>query len=211
MNQIEQTITTLEIAEMLEVKHWQILRKLDGTEKTKGVIQILNDNKIVAVDYFIKSSYTDEKGEQRPCYKVTKMGCDFLANKFTGEKGIIFTAKYVKRFHDMEQAIRHQNAIPRIGQQPNTSTASIPLVTDWFKSIDAPIKKLMKKMELSRKGVYHEILLRLGEIYNLDVAKRIYRKENGFAPPYAMTLVEYFPQLQEETDKIIEELLKEYE
>ena len=34
------------------------------------------------------------------------MGCDFLANKFTGEKGIIFTAKYVKRFNDMEGTIQ---------------------------------------------------------------------------------------------------------
>ena len=74
MAQIEQTITTLEIAEMMEMKHWQILRKLDGTKKVKGIIQILNDNKIVAVDYFIKSAYTDDKGEQRPCYKVTKLG-----------------------------------------------------------------------------------------------------------------------------------------
>ena len=29
-----QTITTLEIAEMMELEHWQILRKLEGT-KTK--------------------------------------------------------------------------------------------------------------------------------------------------------------------------------
>ena len=38
-----------------------------------------------------------------PCYEVTKIGCDFLANKFTGEKGILFTAKYVKRFNEMER------------------------------------------------------------------------------------------------------------
>lgn len=64
-------------------------------------IQIL-DNNIVVVDYFIKSSYVDGKGESRPCYEVTKLGCDFLANKFTGEKGVLFTARYVKRFRDME-------------------------------------------------------------------------------------------------------------
>jgi hypothetical protein len=28
------------------------------------------------------------------------MGCELLANKLTGEKGILFTAKYVKRFKD---------------------------------------------------------------------------------------------------------------
>ena len=93
---IEQTITTLEIAEMMGVQHWEIIRKLEGRTGRKGYIEILNDNHLVVVDYFQESNYIDAKGEPRKCYKVTKMGCDFLANKFTGEKGVIFTAKYVK-------------------------------------------------------------------------------------------------------------------
>lgn len=102
------TITTLEIADMLEIRHWEVLRKLEGTEKTKGIIDILNDNNFVVVDYFIKSTYLDSKNESRPCYHVTKLGCDFLANKFTGEKGIIFTARYVRRFNEMEQILKEQ-------------------------------------------------------------------------------------------------------
>ena len=108
------TITTLEIAEMLGMKHYKILEKLDGTKdgKTKGIIDVLNAHDFVVVDYFIKSTYIDAKGESRPCYLVTKLGCDFLANKFTGEKGIIFTAKYVKRFDEMEQAIKNPFNLP---------------------------------------------------------------------------------------------------
>lgn len=104
-----QTITTLEIAEMMELEHWQILRKLertknqDGSTKQVGIIQILTNNKIVVSDYFIPSTYKDASGKENKCYKVTKMGCDFLANKFNGEKGIIFTARYVKRFDEMER------------------------------------------------------------------------------------------------------------
>ena len=59
-------------------------------------------------DYFVKSVYIDAQGKERPCYEVTKLGCDFLANKFTGEKGVLFTARYVKRFHDMENAIQQK-------------------------------------------------------------------------------------------------------
>ena len=36
------------------------------------------------------------------------MGCELLANKMTGEKGILFTARYVKKFNDMEKAIEQQ-------------------------------------------------------------------------------------------------------
>lgn len=99
-----QTITTLEIAEMMNVPHSDLLKKIEGRRDRKGYIQILNEGQMSVVDYFKKSTYIDAKGEERPCYEATRLGCDFLANKSTGEKGIIFTAKYVKRFYEMEEA-----------------------------------------------------------------------------------------------------------
>ena len=111
------TISTLEIAEMMETEHWKILRKLDGRTKKngehdKGYIEILRDNQMVVSDYFIKSSYKSEQNKDMPCYLVSKLGCDFLANKFTGEKGILFTARYVKKFDEMEQKINNQYKLP---------------------------------------------------------------------------------------------------
>lgn len=100
------TIDSREVAEMIGMQHWQVLRKLEGTEKQKGYIDILNDNNFVVVDYFIKSTYKDSKGEERPCYLFTRLGCDFIAHKFTGEKGVIFTARYVKKFQEMEQQLQ---------------------------------------------------------------------------------------------------------
>lgn len=100
------TITTLEIAEMMEISHSDILKKIEGRKDRKGYIQILSQGQMSVADYFEKSSYIDAQGKERPCYEVTKLGCDFLANKFTGEKGILFTAKYVKRFDEMEKQIK---------------------------------------------------------------------------------------------------------
>lgn len=34
---------------------------------------------------------------------LTKKGCEMVANKLTGEKGVIFTAMYVEAFNKMEQ------------------------------------------------------------------------------------------------------------
>ena len=42
---------------------------------------------------------------------VTKKGCEFIAHKLTGVKGAEFTAKYIDRFHQMEETI--QNHIPQ--------------------------------------------------------------------------------------------------
>lgn len=61
------------------------------------------------MNIFVESTYKDRSGKDNKCYLCTRLGCDFLANKFTGEKGILFTAKYVKRFNEMEQQIKQKN------------------------------------------------------------------------------------------------------
>lgn len=214
MRQLEQTITTLEIAEMMEMKHWQILRKLDGTKKVKGIIQILNDNKIVAVDYFIKSAYTDDKGEQRPCYKVTKLGCDFLANKFNGEKGIVFTARYVKRFSDMEKAIKKpQETLPEEPDpfadccitkvQPSASHGT------WFRRNNWKLKIIMERFDWTRRFLYHKILTELSDLYDLEVVERFYVYQYGHEPEYKMQLLDCDKTLAGTATRYINYLLTE--
>lgn len=96
------TITTLEVAEMMEVEHKELLRKLDGRKDRKGYVEILTESQMALSDFFIPSTYRDASGKENKCYEVTKLGCDFLANKSTGEKGVLFTARYVKRFYELE-------------------------------------------------------------------------------------------------------------
>jgi len=112
LNQHKNTITTLEIAEMMEILHKTILRKIEGSKDRRGYIQILTEHQMVPSDYFIASIYKDSSGKENKCYLVTKLGCDFLANKFTGEKGVLFTAKYVKRFDEMEQELKNPYKLP---------------------------------------------------------------------------------------------------
>ena len=94
-----QTIDSREVAEMLEMRHADILRKVDQ------YVEVLLNAKLRSVDYFIEATYKDKSGKTNKSYLFTKMGCEFIANKFTGEKGILFTAKYVKRFNEMQQVI----------------------------------------------------------------------------------------------------------
>jgi len=57
-------------------------------------------------DFFLENSYFDSTGRKLPCYLLSKMGCEMVANKLTGEKGILFTAAYVSKFNMMETHIR---------------------------------------------------------------------------------------------------------
>jgi Rha family phage regulatory protein len=99
------TLDSREIAEMIGKEHKELLRDIRKYEN------YLNESKIALVDFFEKSSYIDAKGETRPCYQITKKGCEFIAHKLTGQKGAIFTAKYINRFHAMEQAIQESKLL----------------------------------------------------------------------------------------------------
>jgi DNA-binding XRE family transcriptional regulator len=59
-----------------------------------------------ALDFFILDTYQDSKNETRPRYLITKKGCDMIANKMIGEKGVLFTAVYVTKFEEMEKTIK---------------------------------------------------------------------------------------------------------
>ena len=95
-----ETIDSREVAEMIDMKHKDLLKKVRNYE------DILTSAKLRPLDFFIPSEYKDGKGETRNCYLLTKKGCEMVANKLTGEKGVIFTAKYVNRFEEMEQKIK---------------------------------------------------------------------------------------------------------
>lgn len=113
------TITTVEVAEMMETEHSKIIRKLEGGKDRKGFIQILTEAQMGVSDYFIPATYHDASGKENKCYQVTRLGCDFLANKSTGVKGVLFTARYVKRFHEMENQVKQVPLTEHPGEVAN--------------------------------------------------------------------------------------------
>lgn len=101
-----ETIDSREVAEMLNKEHSELMKDIQGSGKNKGIIPVLEKGNFPVSEYFIESTYkVDGNNKTYKCYLVTKMGCDILGNKLQGEKGILFTAKYVKRFNDMEKQL----------------------------------------------------------------------------------------------------------
>lgn len=102
------TISSTEVAEMLGKEHKYVLRDIEGTDEVVGIIPTLESANLHSQNYFIPSTYKAGTREYK-CYLVTKMGCELLGNKQQGEKGILFTAKYVERFNQMEKAIQERD------------------------------------------------------------------------------------------------------
>lgn len=118
-----------EVAMMVEKPHGDLMKSI------RGYCKHLNEGKISSVDFFIESSYTDEKGEERPCFLCTKRGCDMIANKMTGKKGVIFTAKYTTAFEKMQEFIK--SGMSYVGIPLKEQVESLEVVADMLHMNDA--------------------------------------------------------------------------
>lgn len=100
MNELmRNTITSMEVAKMVDKKHNDLLKDI------RKYCNQLIEGKIPRNDFFAESTYVSENNRTVPCYLVTKKGCEFIAHKLTGQKGTEFTARYINRFHEMEEGI----------------------------------------------------------------------------------------------------------
>lgn len=102
MNKIEQTLTSMEVADMVEKEHKRLLKDIRRYEVQLG------EGKIAPSDFWTEGTYTNSQNKEMPCYHITKKGCEFIAHKLTGTKGTVFTATYINRFHEMEGALETQ-------------------------------------------------------------------------------------------------------
>lgn len=113
MNNLVQTISSREVAKMMETRHDNLMNKI---EKHTTILEKVSDLKIKVADLWILSSYLDAQGKERKEYQVTKKGCEFLAHKTTGEKGDLFTIRYMNKFEEMEQYIKEQQ-VPQLTEK----------------------------------------------------------------------------------------------
>ena len=99
----KQVIDSRDVAQMVGRNHNELLKTI------RSYCDYLDQGEIAQVDFFIESTYVDAQNRTYPNFLVTKKGCDMIANKTTGKKGVLFTAAYVTAFEEMRQAL---NAAP---------------------------------------------------------------------------------------------------
>ncbi len=94
-----------DVAEMIGRPHSELMKSI------RTYYEYLGQGNFPRADFFIISEYEDAQSKKRPCYLLTRKGCDMVANKMTGEKGVLFTAAYVTRFEEMEKVINQPKAL----------------------------------------------------------------------------------------------------
>nr|MDH3075631.1 Rha family transcriptional regulator [Bacillus velezensis] len=92
-----------EVAEMIGKRHDHLIRDIEG------YAQILEETPTLgARNFFIESTYKTKQNKSAKHFYLTRKGCDMVANKMNGTKGVLFTAHYVTRFEEMETQLKKQ-------------------------------------------------------------------------------------------------------
>lgn len=100
----QEAMESRDVAKMIGKRHTDLIRDI------RRYISVLEPNaKLRPAEFFIESTYLDQNKQERPCYLLTKQGCEFVANKLTGKKGTIFTATYVGLFNQYQE--EHNEAL----------------------------------------------------------------------------------------------------
>ncbi len=155
-------ISSIEVAKMLEKQHKDLL------ESIRGYIKHLTSGKFRSSEFFIPNTYLDRKREQRPCYYITRKGCDMIAHKMTGKKGILFTAAYVNKFYEIEQSIN----LPRTYKE---ALQALLIVEEEKEGLQ------LENQSLKPKGEYFDALVERNLLTNFrDTAKELKMQQNEF-------------------------------
>jgi Rha family phage regulatory protein len=96
-------IDSRQVAEAIGKEHNHLLRDIRGYV---AILEKAGASKDGHTSFFLESSYVDAWNRAKPMYLLSKMGCELVANKLIGEKGVLFTAAYVTKFNQMEQTER---------------------------------------------------------------------------------------------------------
>ncbi len=190
MKELEQFLTSVEVADMVGKEHNKLLRDI------REYIKQLDESKIGHTSFFENSEYIDKSNRKKPCYKVTKKGCEFIAHKLTGQKGTEFTAKYINKFHEMEDAVKNnprklsaleqihllaqgnvelEEKIDRVSENLESFKKDLPLLAVECEKITYAVRK--KGVDLlggKESEAYHDKSLR-GKVYS-DIYSQIKRE-----------------------------------
>ena len=147
-------VDSRQVAEMVGKNHKDLMRSI--REYVETLDRSIERN-FAPNDFFIESTYKDSIGRTLPCYLLTKKGCDMVANKMTGEKGVLFTAAYVTAFEAMRKHIEGES---KTGKLPKPMTDYQQMMAETRRR-NAQIQEARIYTELARryKGTTYEQVL----------------------------------------------------
>ena len=154
-------------------------------------------------EFWTESSYIDQSNRSKPCYNITKKGCEFIAHKCTGRKGTVFTARYINRFHEMEHEITGKRLETK-EKVPNVANCPAPPAKNWYRKNLWKIKPCAVKMYCSEEEFLVFLFEYLNNFFDTLEAKEIYEEQTGNELGKDVDLLDFFPDMGECAQKILD-------
>lgn len=228
------TLTSMEVAEMVEKRHDNLVRSINRysayieesnnkvcqlkselakneTEDSALKSEVAETEVINLQEFWIKSSYADEQGKDRICYNITKKGCEFIAHKCTGKKGTVFTARYINRFHEMEQEISGNKTRKRPSAKkpvPKVSNCPAPPAENWYRKNRWKIKSCVPGLFQSENHFLSDLFDIVNSEYDTVKAVKMYEEQTGKKAERAVDLLDFFPDMGEFAQNVLDYVFK---
>lgn len=220
------TLTSMEVAEMVEKTHDNLIKSIrryskyidesnasldavknDAVSEEDNLKQLKNEvvkaETIDLQEFWTESQYKDGKGQTRPCYNITKKGCEFIAHKCTGRKGTVFTARYINRFHEMEHEITGKRLETK-EKAPSVANCPAPPAKNWYRKNLWKIKPCAVKMYCSEEEFLDFLFEYLNNFFDTLIAKEIYEEQTGNTLEKDVDLLDFFPDMGERAQEILD-------
>ena len=134
---------------------------------------------------------------------VTESGYLLLVKSFTDD----LSWKVQRQLVDVYFKVREVQKEPYYKEPlAEDFTPRVPIVSDWYERNKGRMNRLCKDSGNSRSYLYHCILNRLSERYDLNAAREIYKNEVGSYPEYPIDIVKYFPELEQDADRFLDRI-----
>lgn len=166
---------------------------VNGTQSTIGNIPPRGITLLTETGYLmIVKTFTDDLS-----WSVQRQ----LVNNYFEKRSQPIIEEYPRIDRDKEQLI--DRLMIDTSDRPK-----VPLIENWYQRNIGRIERICKIADIPKKVLYHLLLKRLGEKYDLDAAKGIYIETVGVEPKYAMEIVSFFPELGEMADGLLDRIEK---
>lgn len=127
---------------------------------------------------------------------MTESGYLMIVKSFTDDLSWEIQRQLVNGYFKVKEHdnLSLNNDIPKLPVY-HTSDTAIPKNPSFYERNKRRMNQLCRVANAPLSFLYHNILKRVGEEYDLSAAEKIYEKERGCKPAYPMDMIDYFSDL----------------
>lgn len=177
---------------------------IDGEDYIKVCVDEIRTNKIMNISNKARNDVV----------LITESGYLMLAKSFTDDlswkvQRQLINIYFGEKSSQKQLTLEEMTDFPEYPKQIyQTTSTPAPKNPSWYNRNKRRMFKICEKVNAPLTKLYHHILLRLGEEYDLDKANEIYMQEVGHAPKYALDIATYFPELGRMADDFLDQIEK---